>query len=215
MPNFKKKLPNIITALRILFVIPIIVIMLIPSLDTALWETSIADGVNIRIRLNYVITLVLFVVAALSDFLDGYLARKWEVVSTFGKILDPIADKLLINTIMIVLTVHHQVLIILVLVMIMRDIIIDAMRMHAIKNNIDVAADIFGKMKTVCQMLAIAFVLLISSNAMSIFPHATNWWYYGIQNLGFYLATLFSVGSLINYAYKIFQPQPLKTSEIQ
>ncbi len=210
MPNFKKNLPNIITAIRIFLVVPILVIMLIPSLDKTLWEKEIDTGIIIQIRLNYLISLVLFVIAALSDFLDGYLARKWEVVSTFGKILDPIADKLLINTIMIVLTLQHQVLIVLVLIMIMRDIIVDALRMHAIKNNIDVAADIYGKMKTVFQMFAICFVLLISSNATIIFPTSSCWWYYGVQNLGFYLATMFSVGSLINYAYKIFKPQKTK-----
>ncbi len=203
MQSFKKNLPNIITGFRILLLIPILVVMLIPQLTNISWVINKSNP-HLEINLGYVIALVLFFIASISDFLDGYLARKWNVVSTFGKIFDPIADKILINSIMIVLVAQHKILILLVILMIVRDIIVDAFRMYATSNHIDVAADIFGKIKTVCQMLAISFVLLISCENNSLFPEGSNWYYYGIQNLFFYIATACSLYSLFNYGKKIF-----------
>ncbi len=206
MQSFKRKIPNLITGFRIALVIPILVMMLVPQLTShILWSGSI-DGSNVTLEINlgYVIALALFVIASLSDFLDGYLARKWKVVSTFGKIFDPIADKILINSIMIVLVAQNKVIIVLVILMVIRDIIIDAFRIYAVSNKIDVAADIFGKLKTVFQMFAIIFVLLISSQNTSLFAAVKDWWYYGIQNLLFYVATIFSLYSLGNYSKKIF-----------
>ncbi len=202
---FIEAVPGIILHI---ILIPILVMMLVPSLTTNILWTGCINGSQpcIQINLGYVIALVLFLVASFSDFLDGYLARKWNVVSTFGKIFDPIADKILINTIMIVLVANHQVFIIPVILMIVRDIIVDAFRMYAISNKIDVAADIFGKIKTVVQMAAIIFVLLLSVTPASLFPATSDSWYYwGVQNLLFYIATICSMYSLVNYALKIFK----------
>ncbi len=208
MQSFKKKIPNLITGFRILLLIPILVVMLVPQLTTHfLWSGKIAgSNIFLEINLGYIIAFVLFLIASISDFLDGYLARKWNVVSTFGKIFDPIADKILINSIMIVLVAQYKILIVLVVLMIVRDIVVDAFRIYAVSNKIDVAADFFGKLKTVLQMLAICFVLVISSqNTSSLFPNS-DWWFYAVQNIFFYGATIASLYSMFNYSKKIFKP---------
>jgi len=114
------------------------------------------------------IGFILFLIASLSDFLDGYLARKWHQVTSFGKFMDPIADKLLVDACLIFLLTTplwaaEQVTVVPVLVVIIligRDLIVDALRLVAVEKGTVIAANIFGKMKTVAEMVAICFVFL-------------------------------------------------------
>lgn len=104
--------------------------------------------------------LILFATASFTDFLDGYLARSKEMVTTFGKFLDPIADKLLVNTLLIIFAYKGVVSIVPVLLMIWRDTIVDGVRMLLSQKGMVMSAGYLGKVKTVAQMLAIILILL-------------------------------------------------------
>ncbi len=124
---------------------------------------------NTKIYLIDFIVMWLFIVASFTDFLDGYLARKNNQVTDLGKFLDPIADKMLVDGILIYLlgrtadTPHSSVTpiaVYCVIVMIIRDLIVDAIRLMGVRKNKVIAANIFGKAKTVLQMIAIPALLL-------------------------------------------------------
>ncbi len=174
----KMNLPNKLTTLRMLAVIIVIAIALIPwggisGNGTFLqnWlSSSIANKDIIWVRITL---CVLFIVASLTDMLDGKIARKHNLVTTYGKFMDPIADKLLVNSSFIILTFWGLVPIGVLLVVILRDIVVDAIRMIMCERNIVVPANIFGKFKTVMQMIAIPFVLvypLIAKDFALILP---------------------------------------------
>ena len=120
------------------------------------------------INLIYLIAGILFLIASLSDYLDGYLARKLNQVTNFGKFMDPIADKLLVDSSFIFLITTPvwateqtmTVPTIVVILCIARDLIVDAMRLVAAQRGQVIAANIFGKIKTVAEMVAIVFVFL-------------------------------------------------------
>lgn len=113
------------------------------------------------------IAAVVFIIASFTDYLDGHLARKWNQVTNLGKFLDPIADKMLVNSLLVFAAVPMAFMPgamtipwFCVVLMIVRDLIVDTMRFMAAKKNIVVPANIFGKMKTVFQMIAIPVILL-------------------------------------------------------
>ena len=151
-------LPNKITTFRLIAVFIIVALILIPFHQ--FWDVPQIEGLNIS--LIYLIIFILFILASLSDFLDGYIARKYNMVTNFGKFMDPIADKLLVNSLFILLTQYGPLKIpaVVPFVMVARDIVVDVMRLLAMEQGTVVAANIFGKMKTVAQMIALIFVLL-------------------------------------------------------
>ena len=112
------------------------------------------------LALRDVIAFVIFAVASITDFFDGMLARKNNWITSFGKFADPIADKMLVNTVLILMVYFHQANVIAVLLMIARDLIVDGLRMSAANSGEVVSAGIFGKLKTVLQMFALVFLLL-------------------------------------------------------
>ena len=148
-------LPNKITTFRMVCVIFIAILLLLPSE----WFMVIPF---INVSLNFLIGWILFIVASLSDMIDGHIARKYNMVTDYGKFMDPIADKLLVNSVLIILTCYGPIRIpvICVLIMISRDIIVDAVRLNAVRKNVVIAANIWGKLKTVFQMIGIIFVLI-------------------------------------------------------
>jgi CDP-diacylglycerol--glycerol-3-phosphate 3-phosphatidyltransferase len=101
-------------------------------------------------------------VPIVTDFFDGYIARKQNLVTTFGKFVDPLADKLLVNTMFIIFAYQGVMPLIAVLIMIWRDTIIEGVRMIAARNGVTIAAAFLGKVKTVTQMITI--VLFLVSN---------------------------------------------------
>lgn len=105
---------------------------------------------------------ILFIVASLTDFLDGYLARKYNLVTNFGKFADPLADKLLVLSAFIVLVETHHIPAWLIAVIVMRELAITGLRLLLMEQQIVMAADWSGKLKTVSQMLAI--ICLIFGN---------------------------------------------------
>ena len=205
-------LPNKITISRIILIVTMIlgifVLAIVESIPDARFIAP--DLGNSRINLVYLIICIVFVIAAATDYLDGHLARKMNLVTDFGKFLDPIADKLLNDATMIFLLVpqiyapnqRHDpiaitILAVCVIVMIGRDLVVDALRMIAVKNNVVIAANIFGKAKTVLQMIAIPMLLLNDWP----FHYFDNSWPEALQvsNVFFYIATAMSLISGIIY----------------
>ena len=152
-------LPNKNTTFRMICVVIIDFILLFP------WH---ACGINMpmvfgRIDLHYFISAILFLIASFSDFLDGYLARKYNLVTTYGKFMDPIADKLLVDSVVIIMAIQRPDLVppVVAVIMIARDLLVDALRQVAVTKGIVLAANIWGKLKTVIQMTGLTFVLLL------------------------------------------------------
>ena len=174
----KMNLPNKLTTLRMLAVIILIFIALIPwnglaSGGTFMQNWMYACYSNKDLIWVRIVLFIIFVLASVTDFLDGNIARKNNIVTTYGKFMDPIADKLLVNSLFIILTCWGLVPLGVLLIVICRDIIVDAIRMVMCEKNVVVAANIFGKLKTVIQMIAIPFVLvypLIFPNFSKVFP---------------------------------------------
>lgn len=184
-------LPNKITTLRMILVVFVATFLLLPSE----WFMTIP---YIDVSLNFFIAWILFIIASLSDMLDGKIARKYNMVTDYGKFMDPIADKLLVNTTLIILASYGpiRVNVICVIIMIARDIVVDAVRLNAMRKNVVVAANIFGKLKTVFQMVAIILIMVNDFNLDSLL-HLNNNYYLG--QLFMYVATLTSLISGIIY----------------
>jgi len=152
----KKNIPNIITNLRILAVVIVIVLFSLCYAKVYFLQ----DIIFLKVTVLYFIILVIFLLASLTDFLDGYLARKWNVISNYGKLMDPLADKLLINTMFIFLAVLGDIHPLFPIIMIFRDMLVDGLRMIALEKQKVIAASKLGKLKTVTQMLAITMVII-------------------------------------------------------
>jgi CDP-diacylglycerol--glycerol-3-phosphate 3-phosphatidyltransferase len=144
-------LPNKISMIRIL-IIPIIVVgyYLIP--DTI----PIGQSVN----LWWYLTPGLFVIASLTDFLDGYIARKYNLVTTFGKFIDPLADKLLVMTALLLLTVDGIIPVWIVVTILSREFIVTGIRLVAAPTGKVIAASKLGKYKTATTMVALVILLM-------------------------------------------------------
>lgn len=146
-------LPNVLTMLRLVLVVPFAVALL--------WE----DGTNTTAR---VIATLLFVVASVTDYVDGYIARKRNLVTTFGKIADPIADKLLTGTALIGLSVLGQLPWWVTIIILVREISVTLLRFWVIHKGV-IPASRGGKWKTAAQIGAITLYLLPLSGAAQTF----------------------------------------------
>ncbi|WP_297566358.1 CDP-diacylglycerol--glycerol-3-phosphate 3-phosphatidyltransferase [uncultured Faecalibaculum sp.] len=147
-------LPNKLTLVRILLVPAAAIIYLAVPASWAPVVPSIGLGGR------DLIVFAIFAVASFTDYLDGNIARSRNLITSFGKFADPIADKLLVNTLLILLAWSHQASVVAVLLMTARDLIVDGLRMSAAQSGEVVSAGWWGKVKTVLQMFAIALLLL-------------------------------------------------------
>lgn len=206
-------LPNKITVSRIILIVAMIIGIFVLAFIPDFTAPTLGDtGIN----LVYLIICIVFIIAALTDYLDGHLARKLNLVTDFGKFLDPIADKLLNDATMIFLLVPQMyaldqrrdpvaltILAVCVIVMIGRDLVVDALRLIAVQKNIVIAANIFGKAKTVLQMIAIP-MLLLNDWPFSYFDRPCPEWPESLQisNIFFYIATAMSLISGVIYVYQ-------------
>lgn len=152
-------LPNRLSLVRICIVPLIACIYLFPYAQFGI-EVMELDFDFVSLKITNVIVLALFAAASITDFLDGYIARKHQLVTSFGKFIDPIADKLLVNTMLLLFAANGTAPIVPVLVMIWRDTVVDGLRMTASSKGIVVAAGFMGKVKTVAQMITIIVLLL-------------------------------------------------------
>ena len=140
----KENIPNALTLGRIL-IIPVFIVLL------TVWQSS----------LSYVLAASIFALASITDYLDGYLARKWKVVSNFGKFADPMADKILVMTAFIMLVELKMAPAWVVAIIICRELAVTGLRLLLVENGGTVlAAAMPGKIKTFSQMFAIIFLLL-------------------------------------------------------
>jgi len=110
----------------------------------------------------------IFILAALTDMLDGYIARKYNMITDFGKFMDPLADKLLVMAALVVLVAIGDIYAWVVILILAREFIISGYRMLAASKNIVIAAGIWGKLKTVSQMIMIILLLVAFQNAVFV-----------------------------------------------
>lgn len=136
------------------------------------------------------IALLLFAGASFTDFLDGYLARKWKLVTNFGKFMDPLADKLLVCSALIAFVDLGRLSGWIVVIIIAREFIISGFRLVASDNGVVIAASYWGKFKTVSQMI---MILLLISDLGGIFKT--------LEVIFIYVALILTVISLLDYLY--------------
>ena len=151
-------LPNRLTVTR-LCLVPVFIILYLCPYYTDISVPQI-HFLFTDISVIQLLAFVIFLGASITDFLDGYLARKNHLVTTFGKFVDPIADKMLVNSALILLSWNNKMSVLALLVMILRDTFVDGVRLVASGSNRVLAASIYGKLKTVTQMVGICLLLL-------------------------------------------------------
>lgn len=153
-------LPNKITVCRIILSIIVLIIMAFPFYEVGItWPTFLVAG-RVEMSLKYIVCAVLFIIASCTDFIDGYLARKYNMVTDFGKVMDAIADKILVNGILITLAYDGLISVIIPIVVITRDTIVDSIKMVAGSKGGAVGASIAGKIKTIFMMTGVSLMLL-------------------------------------------------------
>lgn len=169
-------LPNKLTILRVIM-IPFFVVALL-----------ISGGENQTLRY---IAAAIFVVASFTDMLDGKIARKYNLVTNFGKFMDPLADKLLVSAAMICLVATGDLPSWIVIIIISREFIISGFRLIASDNGIVIAASYWGKFKTVSQMVMIVVLIADFGGVFDIVGQALVW-----------IALILTVVSLVDYIAK-------------
>ena len=149
-------LANKITMSRIFMSVMIMIILLFPFELVGIDLPRFVLNGNIYIKLEYLIAGILFIIASITDFLDGNIARKNNLVTDFGKVMDAIADKVLVNGVLIILAYNGNIPLVIPVVIITRDTVVDSIKMVAGKNGKAVAASFWGKLKTVCMMVGLS-----------------------------------------------------------
>ncbi len=190
-------LPNRLTLLRILLV-PLILLFMLPLPAQAAfigWNGFIAANGNL-------IACLLFGVAALTDLLDGQLARKLNLVTDFGKFLDPIADKMLVVSVMAALVQQGRVHVLALIIVIFREFMITGIRLAASGKGVVIAASGMGKAKTLTQIIAILIILSEQLWIRLAMPALSPVWIVGLGDLVLWLSILLTVTSGVDYLIK-------------
>lgn len=167
-------LPNKLTVIRVILIIPFVVIMLTNFLaDYSKW-----------------IALGIFCIASITDTLDGFIARKYNLVTNFGKFMDPLADKLLVCAALVCLVEQGAMPAWIVIIIMSREFIISGFRLVAANKGVVIAASMWGKVKTVVQMIMI-IMLIANIEILNI-----------VTVIVMYVATALTIISLIDYIVK-------------
>ena len=182
----KMNLPNKLTIFRIILIVPFVVLLLGKGSDWG-WYNALFGGIW-----EYVdyISLVIFIVASLTDLIDGKIARKYNMVTNFGKFMDPLADKLLVCSALIALVEMGRIPSWIVIVIISREFIISGFRLVAADNGVVIAASYWGKFKTFFQMV---MVCLMIANVPQLQL---------VTDIVMWIALILTVVSLIDYLIK-------------
>ena len=168
-------LPNKITIFRVIMIPFFLVLLLMPEIP---YNRFLAAGV--------------FLIAALSDFADGYIARKYKLVTNFGKFMDPLADKLLVCSALICFVELKQIPAWIVIVIISREFIISGFRLIASDQGVVIAAGWWGKLKTNAQMV-MSVMLIVDFNYT---------WINILEQVAIYLSLILTIISLVDYMVK-------------
>ena len=189
-------LPNKLTIVRMILIVPIIILFSIFTWYVITFENGEFKNVNLQTPSQYFLYTIgiIFIISMITDFLDGHFARKNNQITVFGKLFDPLADKITITITLIFLSYFQYTYIYIVIFMIIRDLIVDGSRNIFAKYNLKIEASIYGKLKTAFQSLAIPIILflipIIDSNI---------WWQLLIINIPMIIALFLSIYSGYQY----------------
>ena len=207
----KLNLPNKLTIFRIIVTVVIIFIMLFPFYNINIqFPEFIINGSKNEIVVNskYIIAGILFIIASVTDFFDGYIARKYNMITDEGKMLDAIADKILVNSILIILSSTGFIHPIIPVIIIIRDSVVNSIKMLAGNKGKVVAAINTGKWKTACLMVGIVLTLFYN------LPFEM--WNINVSDALLIIATILSIISGIQYYLLnkdiIFPKKDIKTN---
>lgn len=184
-------LPNKITMCRIFLSIVLLVLLVFPfDLCGVTFPSYVILG-HVIVNLKYLIGGGIFLVASLTDMLDGHIARSRGLVTDFGKVMDAIADKVLVNGVLIALACNGTITSAIPVIIVTRDIFVDSIKMVAGSKGKAVGASLLGKLKTICMMcgLTLTFFYNIPFEMFNI----------DVANGLLYLATILSIISGIQY----------------
>lgn len=179
-------LPNKLTVFRVILIVPFVLLLLGGHSEWGWFHTIF---VGIMAYTDY-IALVIFIIASLTDMLDGKIARKYNLVTNFGKFMDPLADKLLVCSAMICLIDMDRIPAWIVIVIISREFIISGFRLVASDNHVVIAASYWGKFKTTFQMIMVC-LMIANIGALNILTQVIMW-----------IALALTIISLIDYIVK-------------
>ena len=195
----KKKgmnLPNKITCARLVISLIVLVILCFPWDAVGISEAERTVGPLFGVQaidLKYIVAGVLFVVGATTDFLDGYLARKHNIVTDFGKVMDAIADKVLVNGVLIVLAYDGMLPLVVPVIIITRDIVVDSIKMASGNKGKVVAASWPGKIKTICMLIGVSLTFFYNM------PFAFIGEGIAVDSLFIFVAVIMSIYSACQY----------------
>ena len=184
-------LPNRITMARIFLSILIIAILLFPFDSVGITTLKLFINESIVVDVKYLIVGGLFIVASITDFVDGYIARKYSMVTDLGKMLDAIADKVLVNSVLIILATSGFIHPLIPVIIVCRDTFVNTIKMIAGNKGKVVAAIKSGKLKTICMMIGISLTLFYN------LPFEL--WNLRISDVFLYVACILSVVSAVQY----------------
>ena len=198
--------PNIISLIRLLLVPIIVILMIIARINEnfyELWTINIKIN-NYQLPVSWLIAGILFIIASCSDFIDGWWARKFNQVTTFGKFFDSIADKLLINAVLIVMSCATIIPIWMVIILVLRDFIIDVVRQILATKGTIMSANNYGRVKAATQMLGLTMLFFVNFKFFNGSHTGHNLYdQYGLINqlamIPMYIATILSIYSAYKY----------------
>lgn len=190
MKKIKFNVPTKLTFVRLILSLIIIILLIFPFYRVGVNFPQFLFK-NILIDLRYLISGVLFIIASITDYYDGKLARKNNEVTNFGKLVDAIADKVLVNSVLIIFACQGFISAVVPVVIIVRDIIVDAIRMVCANNGKVQAAKLSGKIKTATLMVGVILTFFYN------LPFQI--WGYRVSDFFLYFGTIMSVVSMFEY----------------
>lgn len=177
-------LPNKLTIFRVILIVPFVIVLL----------GGDAGWFGDDLLIPEIAALAIFIIASLTDMIDGKIARKYNLITNFGKFMDPLADKLLVSSALIALVAMERIPAWVVIIIISREFIISGFRLVAADNQVVIAASYWGKFKTTFQMVMVCMMIVDLSDLWPWFGIATD--------VVMWIALVLTVVSLVDYLIK-------------
>lgn len=191
-----KNLPNQLTVFRVILIVPFVVLLL----GSYHWWDFVMSIFAYNSAVAEYVALAIFIIASLTDLLDGKIARKYNLVSNFGKFMDPLADKLLVCAAMIGLVEMGRIPAWVVIIIISREFIISGFRLIASDNGVVIAASYWGKFKTTFQMVMICLMIIKDAPFLSNPAHVGV--FELVTDIVMWIALALTIISLVDYLIK-------------